>query len=81
MSGRARQLLTCNLIITETILREVSVAVRTHRALAIITITSITIIEQIKRDMAIEQKLEILGAREIFWQSRLNTLQPNFKTN
>ena len=39
---------------------------------------TITIIEQIKRsNMTIERKKEILRAREIFWQSRLNTLQPN----
>ena len=38
----------------------------------------ITIIEQIKRsNMIIERKKEVLRAREIFWQSRLNTLQPN----
>lgn len=39
---------------------------------------TITIIEQIKRsNMTIERKKEILRGREIFWQSRLNTLQPN----
>ena len=39
---------------------------------------TITIIEQIKRrNMTIEQKNEIPQAREICWQSRLNTLQPN----
>ena len=39
---------------------------------------TIAIIEQIKRsNMTIERKKEILRAREIFWQSRLNTLQPN----
>ena len=37
-----------------------------------------TIIEQIKRsEMDIERKKEILRTREIFWQRRLNTLQPN----
>ncbi|CAH3128848.1 unnamed protein product, partial [Porites lobata] len=39
---------------------------------------TITIIEQIKRsNMTIERKKEILRTREIFSQSRLNTLQPN----
>ena len=39
---------------------------------------TITIIEQIKpSNMTIEQKKEILRGREIFWQSRLNALQPN----
>ena len=39
---------------------------------------TITIIEQIKRsNMTIERKKDILRAREIFWQCRLNTLQPN----
>ena len=39
---------------------------------------TITINEQIKRsNMTIERKKEILRAREIFWQSRLNKLQPN----
>ena len=39
---------------------------------------TIAIIEQIKpSNMTIERKKEILRAREIFWQSRLNTLQPN----
>ena len=39
---------------------------------------TITVIEQIKRsNMTIERKKEILRAREIFWESRLNTLQPN----
>ena len=39
---------------------------------------TITIIEQIKRsNMTIERKKEILRGREIFWQSQLNTLQPN----
>ena len=38
----------------------------------------ITIIEQIKRsEMDIERKKEIPRTREIFWQRRLNTLQPN----
>ena len=39
---------------------------------------TITIIEQVKRsNMTIEQKKEILRRKEIFWQCRLNTLQPN----
>ena len=39
---------------------------------------TIAIIEQIKRsNMTIERKKEILRAKEIFWQSQLNTLQPN----
>ena len=39
---------------------------------------TITIIEQIKcSNMTIERKKEIPQAREICWQSRLNTLQPN----
>lgn len=39
---------------------------------------NITIIEQIKwSDMVIERKKQICQAREIFWQSQLNTLQPN----
>ena len=39
---------------------------------------TITINEQIKQsNMTIERKKEILRAREIFWQSRLNKLQPN----
>ena len=39
---------------------------------------TITIIEQIKQSyITTKQKKEILRAREIFWQSRLNTLQPN----
>ena len=38
----------------------------------------ITIIEQIKQsNMTIERKKEILRAREMFWQSRLSTSQPN----
>ena len=39
---------------------------------------TITVIEQIKRsNMTIEREKEILRTREIFWESRLNTLQPN----
>ena len=39
---------------------------------------TITITEQIKpSNMTIERKKEVPRAREIFWQSRLNTLQPN----
>ena len=35
------------------------------------------IIEQIKRiDMTVQRKKELLRKREIFWQSRLRTLQP-----
>ena len=35
------------------------------------------IIEQIKRiDMTVQRKKELLRKREIFWQSRLTTLQP-----
>ena len=38
----------------------------------------ITIIEQIKRsDMLIERKKELLRKREMFWQRKLDTLQPN----
>ena len=37
---------------------------------------TIMIIEQIKQSN-IERKKEILRATEIFWQSRLNTMQPN----
>ena len=38
----------------------------------------ITIIEQIKRsDMLIERKKELLRRREMFWQRKMNSLQPN----
>ena len=38
----------------------------------------ITIIKQIKPDeMVMEKKRETLQRQEIFWQRRLNTLQPN----
>ena len=40
--------------------------------------TKITISEEIKqREMHIERKKEILRAREVFWQKKLMTLQPN----
>ena len=82
MSGRARQHLTSDLIITETILREESVAANSQNTFSITADldndVTITIIEQIKRsDMAIKWKKEILRTREIFWQSGLDTLRPN----
>ena len=40
--------------------------------------TKITIIEEIKQhEMHIERKKEILRTREVFWQKKLMTLQPN----
>ena len=38
---------------------------------------NITIIEQIRKDsMTKERKTELLLAREVFWQRKLNTIQP-----